>query len=201
MGDVSQFMKLVKQRFSIWYNKTHQRFGTLWAERFKSVLVEVAAQALSATAAYIDLNGVRAGLVMDPKDYRFCGYAEAVAGSESARSGIQFVVDTAGWSAAQAYYRELIFGIGGYPRENAAGFSSADVTRIIGEGGRLSPASLLRCRIRYFSDGLVLGGRVFVETQRHMRAANCRPTSFVLPMCIDWGELAIFRRPRGSAIG
>ncbi|MDO8543347.1 MAG: transposase, partial [Opitutaceae bacterium] len=42
MGDVSPFMKLVKQRFSIWFNKTHQRFGTLWAERFKSVLVEPA---------------------------------------------------------------------------------------------------------------------------------------------------------------
>jgi REP element-mobilizing transposase RayT len=172
MGDVSQFMKLAKQRFSIWYNKTHRRFGTLWAERFKSVLVEVAAHALSATAAYIDLNGVRAGLVTDPKDYRFCGYAEAVAGSECARSGIQFVVETADWSAAQACYRELVFGIGGEPRENAAVFSAADVNRIIGEGGQLSPASVLRCRIRYFSDGLVLGGRVFVERQRQIRAAK-----------------------------
>jgi hypothetical protein len=27
-------------------------------------------------AAYIDLNPVRAGLVKDPKDYRWCGYAQ-----------------------------------------------------------------------------------------------------------------------------
>src|SRR5882762_5519378 len=40
MGDLSQFMKLLKQRFSIWFNKSHRRFGTLWAERFKSNLVE-----------------------------------------------------------------------------------------------------------------------------------------------------------------
>ncbi|MFU8847573.1 MAG: transposase, partial [Opitutales bacterium] len=40
MGDVSEFMKTLKQRFSIWFNKRHERFGTLWAERFKSVLVE-----------------------------------------------------------------------------------------------------------------------------------------------------------------
>src|SRR4051812_47774666 len=40
MHDVSQYMKLVKQRFSIWFNKAHRRFGTLWAERFKSVLIE-----------------------------------------------------------------------------------------------------------------------------------------------------------------
>jgi len=40
MGDVSEFMKTLKQRFSVWYNKSHQRYGTLWLERFKSVLVE-----------------------------------------------------------------------------------------------------------------------------------------------------------------
>jgi hypothetical protein len=35
MGDVSVFMKELKQRFSLWYNRHHSRFGTLWAERFK----------------------------------------------------------------------------------------------------------------------------------------------------------------------
>ena len=35
MGDVSEFMKGVKQRFSVWYNRSHRRYGTLWAERFK----------------------------------------------------------------------------------------------------------------------------------------------------------------------
>ena len=40
MGDVSMFMKELKQRFSKWFNRRHERFGTLWAERFKSVIVE-----------------------------------------------------------------------------------------------------------------------------------------------------------------
>ncbi len=89
MGDVSQFMKLLKQRFSVWYNRSHQRYGTLWAERFKSVLVEAKSAVLTTMAAYLDLNAVRAGLVNDPKDYRFCGYGEAVAGGRSGpnRSG------------------------------------------------------------------------------------------------------------------
>ena len=73
MGDVSPFMKLVKQRFSIWFNKSHNRYGTLWSERFKSVLVEGNGRVLETMAAYIDLNCVRAGLADDPKDYRFCG--------------------------------------------------------------------------------------------------------------------------------
>ena len=66
MGDVSVFMKELKQRFSIWYNKSHRRYETLWAERFKSVLVEGSRSALRTVAAYIDLNPVRAGLVEDP---------------------------------------------------------------------------------------------------------------------------------------
>ena len=56
MGDISPFMKLVKQRFSIWYNRSHRRFGTLWAERFKSVLLEPQRRVLATVAAYIDLN-------------------------------------------------------------------------------------------------------------------------------------------------
>jgi REP element-mobilizing transposase RayT len=70
MNDLSQFMKLVKQRFSMWYNRTHQRTGTLWSERFKSVLVEGKGngRAMETMSAYIDLNCVRAGLCDDPKD-------------------------------------------------------------------------------------------------------------------------------------
>jgi putative transposase len=72
-------MKTLKQRFSVWYNRNHRRYGTLWADRFKSVLVEGSGNPLQTMAAYIDLNPVRAGIVEDPKEYRFSGYAEAVA--------------------------------------------------------------------------------------------------------------------------
>ena len=62
MGDISFFMKEVKQRFGIWYNKSHNRIGTLWTERFKGVLVENSRTALMTVAAYIDLDPVRVGL-------------------------------------------------------------------------------------------------------------------------------------------
>jgi putative transposase len=45
-----------------------RRYGTLWVERFKSVLVEPHSAAVETMAAYIDLNCVRAGLAQDPKD-------------------------------------------------------------------------------------------------------------------------------------
>ena len=72
------FVKVLKQRFSIGYNRLNERKGTLWEGPFRSVLVENSREALVMVGAYIDLNAVRAGIVEDPKDYRFCGYGEAV---------------------------------------------------------------------------------------------------------------------------
>lgn len=40
VGDVSFYMKEVKQKFSQWYNLRNDRRATLWEERYKSVLVE-----------------------------------------------------------------------------------------------------------------------------------------------------------------
>ena len=94
MWDVSQFMKVLKQRFSQWFNGRQpvRRKGTLWEERFRSVLVEDGL-ALRAVAAYIDLNPIRAGLVGDPADYRWSGYGEASAGQVVARQGLRRLID------------------------------------------------------------------------------------------------------------
>lgn len=63
-------------------------------------------------AAYLDLNPLRAGLVDGPKNYRWCGYAEAVAGSKRARVGIFRVMESAldGWNkeAGERYRRLLL---------------------------------------------------------------------------------------------
>ena len=83
MHDLSEFMKGLTQRFSVWFNRTRGRTGRLWEERFKSLIVEGGA-ASRAVAAYIDLNPVRAGLAADPAAYRWCGYGEAVAASGDA---------------------------------------------------------------------------------------------------------------------
>ena len=85
----------------------------MWEERFKSILVQGKRNALSAIAAYIDLNAVRAGIVNDPKDYRFCGYAEAVAGSPRARQGLVAIMAARGqsqrWKTTSAEYRKLVY--------------------------------------------------------------------------------------------
>ena len=205
MGDVSQYMKLLKQRFSIWFNKSHGRIGTLWCERFKSVLVEPKGAALLVMAAYIDLNLVRAGLAADPKDGRFCGYAEAVAGSEQARRGIVTVTGSLAWSEAQSAYRQLLFGTGTETRESKEAISLEDFPRVMREGGKLPLTDVLRCRIRYFSDGAVLGSQAFVATHlaryRHRTGRREHTPPHLLPSFTDWGDLTTLRGLRRNPIG
>ena len=87
MHDLSEFMKTLLQRFSSWFNRTHQRTGRLWEQRFKCTTL-TAASAVWTMAAYIDLNPVRAGICEDPADYRWSSYGEAVAGGRKARAGL-----------------------------------------------------------------------------------------------------------------
>ena len=62
MGDLSEFVKTLKQRVSQWYNANYLHEGTLWSGRFKSVLVENG-RYLRNLVAYIHGNPIRAGLV------------------------------------------------------------------------------------------------------------------------------------------
>jgi hypothetical protein len=190
----------VKLRFSIWYNRAHGRFGTLWSERFKSVLLEPRSWVIATVAAYIDLNSVRAGLAEDPKDYRFCGYAEAVAGSAVARRNLASVIGVTNWDAAQAAYRLMLFGTAAGTREHGAAITPEALESVVAAGGRLPLATVLRCRLRYFSDGAVLGSRVFVEEQlvayRLRTGRRERNGTRLLPSITDWGELAALRGVR-----
>ena len=208
MGDLSPFMKLVKQRFSVWFNRSHQRYGTLWAERFKSVLVEAKSGVMRTMAAYIDLNPVRAGIVNDPKDYRFCGYAEAVAGHQSARAGLVQLVEGGrihGWNWTQGTYRETLFGKGSAPKENGASIDAAAMQKVIKSKGRLPLHEVLRCRVRYFSDGAVLGGYAFVQkhlgTYQKLTGKRSRTAPRPIPQVTDWGDLSTLRGLRRNAFG
>jgi REP element-mobilizing transposase RayT len=186
MHDLSQFMKGLLIRFTRWFNRTHSRTGTLWEERFKSVIVEsgVAARTM---AAYIDLNPVRAGMVEDPADYRWSSYGEAVGGGKKgngkkAREGLVRAwhcdegggFDAGKWPDVSRLYRRLM----GIALEKRAGrakieksgnqvtknsaelLESADNETVLKD---LSVAKMLRYRLRYFTEGAVIGSRAFVD--------------------------------------
>jgi len=209
MCDISPFMKLLKQRFSIWFNRTQGRRGTLWSERFKSVLVEGRGNVLSTMAAYIDLNPMRAGLVTDPKDYRFCGYAEAVKGNTNAQAGITRVVtDGQGgekWRGVQEAYRMRLYGEGVKQRAGKASMTPAQLAKVMEAKGKLPLVTVLHCKIRYFTDGAVLGSKAFVAEQlalyRRKTGMRKHMTAQALPPITEWGDLVAMRGVRKNALG
>jgi putative transposase len=195
MGSLPMFVKVLKQRFSIGYNRLNERKGTLWEGPFRSVLVENSREALATVGAYIDLNAVRAGIVEDPKDYRFCGYGEAVGkgkigeytllrrlaemgfgveagvgemeewGGGSRRGGTQEKINAELVEAAARLYRLLMFeeATDGSVSTKGRVLPRAAFWRVNSAGGGLSRGQLLRCRIRYLTEGAVIGSRSFVE--------------------------------------
>ena len=216
MSDVSEFMKAVKQRFSVWYNRSHQRYGTLWAERFKSILVEGAGNPLQTMAAYIDLNPVRAGLVEDPKDYRFCGYAEAVAGELVAVQGLVRVWSdyTGAGVASDAHtiakalkaHRLLIFGKGASPwTHKGKVIDRKQAVKVLeNQQGELSRTVMLRCRVRYFTDGAILGSTEFVRGFTgawQMEHGRKHPPKVNVMTGGDWGGLAVIQGLRRQVFG
>jgi len=186
MHDLSEFMKSLLERFTKWFNRTHSRSGTLWEDRFRSVIVEsgVAARTM---AAYIDLNPVRAGMVKDPADYRWSSYGEAVGGGKKGNGkksraglvrayfcdqGIGF--DAERWPEVSRLYRRTM-GLALQRKNGKAAVEQGEVRRQMNEAealeaednGTILPdlkvAAMLRCRVRYFTDGAVIGSKAFVN--------------------------------------
>ena len=182
-------MKALLERFTKWFNSKHSRAGTLWEDRFKSVIVEsgVAARTI---AAYIDLNPVRAGMVSDPADYRWSGYGEAIGGGKKgngkkSREGIVRACMShkgAGFEAekwkevSRIYRRAMGMALGRKTsnfnpqtsRNRLDAMTKNDVEMLEAENNQtilpeLSMAKMLKYRVRYFTDGAVIGSKAFVN--------------------------------------
>lgn len=218
---LSIFLKELKQRYTRWHNRCQERVGTLWEGRFRSVLVEGDETALLTIAAYIDLNPVRAGMVTDPKEYRWCGYAEAVAGRKAARSGLGAILERTSfglnrrvtWRSTGPRYRMLLYGHGERRDADAKtgagarhGMTPEDVQVVLERGGELSVGEILRCRIRYLTEGAAIGSEEFLrevfEENRERFGKNRSAGSAGKPMSgSDWGGLQVLRGLRQNLFG
>ena len=193
MHDLSEFMKTLLQRFTRWFNRTHERTGTLWEQRYKSVIVE-SGEAARTMAAYIDLNPVRAGMVSDPAEYRWSSYGEAIGGGtkgngKKARIGLMQACRSENlkpetlnsteefareWKEVSRVYRRLmglalgrksgraVVGVAspGAMMNTEEMLASKDNGTVLSD---LGMANMLRTRVRYFTDGAVIGSRIFVN--------------------------------------
>lgn len=167
MYDISQFMKTLLERFTSDFNHRHDRKGTLWESRFGSQLLERGNEAVLGAAAYIATNWPRATKNFeDPAKYRWSGYAEAQRGNKLARRGIMAMygkdldAEPEAWEEINERYTERVRR---KANEVAKELGAAAITKVIREGGCLSHAQALRCRIRFFTYGVALGSKEFIE--------------------------------------
>lgn len=73
-GACASLMRNLGQRYVQYFNRRHERSGTLWEGRFRSCITESARYVL-ACHRYIELNPVRAGMVGNPSSYLWSSHA------------------------------------------------------------------------------------------------------------------------------
>ena len=170
LRDISCFMRWIQQRFTAWFNRTRpkRRRGTLWAGRFKSTVLE-RDTALWECLCYVEMNAARAGIVEDPATYRFgswgewCGsgkhpFAQNLLSCLLAYEGTEARSTTL--TAIQSRFRV------DFARRLAweAGATTEGIEEAMGSAAT-PPRFTLRLgrRVRYWSDGLVIGQKIFVR--------------------------------------
>ena len=187
-NDISSFMKELQQGYTCWFNKTrgYKRRGTLWEQRFKCTKL-ADSQALATCLKYIELNPVRAGIVNDPADYRFCTYGVwqqsgkhpyAASFKKHMIAALSIYLEKESIQELQNYFRERFAGI-------VAGENGGDMNEVnlaVKKACKKKKNPLL-IRSRFWIDSMVLGSRITLKEH----AANF------------WGEERAQRKRFGKA--
>jgi putative transposase len=189
LGSISRFMQELKQTFSRWYNKRHDRKGYLWGDRFKGVMVHKGEAELK-ISTYIELNSVRAGLSKSPDDYRWCSLGLFARNPDRTMEMLN-PIDFRGISkkyfrddnakklysdiaalkennqdldlAMMEMYRLVVYGNGGIERRGKSKIPDSIIKDIFDYYGKLRAEDNFRFRIKNFSEGIAVGSYSFIE--------------------------------------
>ncbi len=174
---LSDYVKDLRQHFTVFCNKKLGRRGAFWSQRYKSMLLEKG-RPLLYCLAYIDLNPVRAGVVETPESYRWnsIGYRKRTLKKNDFLSFDIGWPDLNGTSRKKALNRYIDF------LHDAAQlrFSNEELEEMYAKsasGERIPGAPdlvalrRLRKQHRYFQDAGILGSREFV-TKYYRRFKN-----------------------------
>jgi len=169
-SSLSKYMQEIKQTFSKYYNKRHKRRGTLWGERFKSLIVENG-ETLVNCLAYVELNPVRANLVDRPDKYRWnsLGYLSQT-GNKDNFLAFDFGVGEFGVKdkvERLRRYRKYVFEAGAikHPEKKYAKVIDQKVFQEEQEKDfEITRYHRFCNRTRYFTDSGIIGTKEFVST-------------------------------------
>lgn len=105
---LSKAMQMLGRYYVQYYNYTYQRTGTLWEGRYKATLIDSEAYLLTCMR-YIELNPVRANMVVHPSDYPWSSYLYNALGNvnELVSPHLEYMRLGKTVEARQAAYRQL----------------------------------------------------------------------------------------------
>ncbi len=164
-SSLSEFIKEIKQNFTRFYNKRHNRRGTLWGERFKSVIVEKG-ETLINCLAYIDLNPVRADLVDRPEEYRWCSLAYHIqTGNRCDFLSLDFGLKEFGEmndDERLQRYRQYVYETGAVNTSEKV-INEKVVKKEKRKGYKITRLDRFKYRTRYFTDSGIIGTKEYVS--------------------------------------
>ena len=193
MHDLSEFMKSFMQRYTQWHNRTHHRTGRLWEDRFKSVIVEDGAASKTMAAYIdlnpVRAGMVKDPAEYRWSSYGEAVGGGAKGNGKKARAGLVRAMrahkgveaDAGLWAHdVSREYRKILLAGSKEKLEARVGKTGASevrrtrrgmsVEQVQREKERLAKqleeipyGRMLRCRVRYFTDGAVIGSRAFVN--------------------------------------
>ncbi len=185
MYSLSPFVKTIKERIARHVNSVLGRCGHVFEGRFFSGLVEEGRGACLASL-YVDYNPVRAGMVADAAEYRWCSFAAAHGGryAESSQKGYARTFGKE-WPEARAAIRRAFADV---PDAKAEG-------RMRSGEGRLRPSQLIHLRVPELSRGAYIAANVAFAAKTRTRLAKGFPsassgTLLKLVAMVDWKSFA-----------
>ena len=172
LRDVSEFMHDLQQPFSRWWNKTRpvRRRGHLWGDRFKNTVLE-SGVAVWNCLNYIEANPVRAHMVDDPGQYRFCSFGRWTGtGTHPFEDAVEAhllptLKGSLGLETMTDLRREMrkrFAWITALEQQHRSPQQAETAMAVAAEKEHFS----LRIdrRVRYWVDGLVIGSQIFIKT-------------------------------------
>lgn len=161
--DVSEFMRNLQAAFARWFNAAHNRHGRFWADRFKSTLLEDE-EALMDCLLYVDLNPVRAGIAERPEEYEGSSVFHREIGADRWMMRLSDLTGIPKRGAALRDYKARLYYRGNVPSKEG---QAAIPDRIVREeeARGFAQSGAYRKRLRYFADGIAIGGADFVRAQ------------------------------------
>ena len=170
LASLSEFVRDIKVNFTRYYNRRHNRKGYFWGDRFKSVIVDKG-ETLVNCLAYIDLNPLRAGIVQTPEEYRWSsiGYHMQTNNKDGFLSTdfglMEFNVTSEKERVRR--YRRYMYHAGSIDRPEKGKIKAIDprvLAREKKKAFKITQASRLRYRTRYFTDSGIIGSKEFVAS-------------------------------------